>query len=296
MADAMLLVTAIIWGINVSVVKKGLEGISPLVFNAVRFSIACVVMRVMIYALGRRMEFTLRHLFMLVSLGLLGTTGYQFFFLQGLSRTTAGTAAVLLATTPAWTAAIGCLLRRDRVTSLGWLGVAISIAGAVCIVLGPGDGAGAEMAGSPITGGLMIICSVICWSTFTVLLRPFVRIYSPMMVTYICTLGGTVPLLFLAIGNLQSQDWAAISGFSWASMVYSGVLAVAMGYFLWNWGLARLGSARTSVYANLLMPVALLAAWLVLGESLSLLQWLGIFLALVGVFLARHHSHPINDV
>jgi drug/metabolite transporter (DMT)-like permease len=66
--------------------------------------------------------------------------------------------------------------------------------------------------------------------------------------------------------------------------MYASVAVQALGYFLWMLLISRekLGVAAASVGAGfyLLMP---LCAWAIYGESLTVLQWLGIVLITIGV-------------
>ncbi len=79
-------------------------------------------------------------------------------------------------------------------------------------------------------------------------------------------------------------------------LLFSGLFGIALAYFFWNYGVSHLGSARTALYSNLMPPIALLVAWLWLGETLTLLQWGGAVLALFGVFLARRHTYSVVKV
>jgi drug/metabolite transporter (DMT)-like permease len=66
--------------------------------------------------------------------------------------------------------------------------------------------------------------------------------------------------------------------------IYSSVAIQGFGYFLWMMLISRvkLGVAAASVGATFYVLMAA-AAWLLYGETLSALQWLGIVLVTVGV-------------
>ena len=84
----------------------------------------------------------------------------------------------------------------------------------------------------------------------------------------------------------------AVSPAAWTAAVYSGVSAIGIGTLCWNHGVARLGSARTALYSNLTPLVALVVAWLTLGETLTRQQGWGALAAVAGVVLARRHTRP----
>lgn len=59
---------------------------------------------------------------------------------------------------------------------------------------------------------------------------------------------------------------------------------------------AAIWGVRTSLYSNLTPAIALVTAWLALGETLTLQQAGGAALAVAGVVLARRHARPREDL
>jgi drug/metabolite transporter (DMT)-like permease len=83
------------------------------------------------------------------------------------------------------------------------------------------------------------------------------------------------------------QDWAVVHSVSWLAVLYSGAFAIATAYFLWYWCIRQIGSTRTAVYTNFTPVMALLIAWLTLGEVPTLLQVAGAGGIIVGSVLVR---------
>jgi drug/metabolite transporter (DMT)-like permease len=291
-ADGLLLLTALFWGVNFSVVKFALAEIPPLAFNGVRFLVASGTMLLLARAAGNHFNFRRRHLAYLIGLGLLGNTAYQLFFVFGISHTTADNSSLILATVPTWVALIVSAVGVERLAFRGWLGVILSLLGIALIIAGSNRTAHFQFGGATLGGDLLILGATLCWSCYTLLVRPLMRHYSSAAVTSFSTTMGTIPLVLVAIPSLVRLDLAAVPIISWAALLFSGVFGIALAYFFWNHGVARLGSARTSLYSNLTPPIALVTAWLWLGETLTPLQWGGTLLALGGVILARQFTRP----
>lgn len=294
-ADGLLILTAVMWGVNFSVVKFALAEIPPLAFNGVRFVVASATMLLLASATGHNLRFQRKHMVYLIGLGLLGNTAYQLFFILGIARTTADNAALILATVPAWVALIGTLGGVERVQFQGWLGVLLSLFGIALIIAGGNRQTEFPFGGATLAGDVLILAGTLCWASYTLLVRPIMRHYSSASVTSVSTTIGTIPLVMFAIPALIQLDFADVSTSAWLAVVASGIFGIALAYFFWNNGVSRLGSARTSLYSNLTPPVALLTAWLWLGEILTPQQWGGAVLALLGVVLARRFTHPVND-
>ncbi len=292
-ADALLLVTVFTWGVNFSVVKLALSEIPPMAFNAVRFLAGGTVLAIAAHATGRRWRFERRHLPFRIGLGLFGHSLYQLLFILGADATTADNAALILATVPVWVALGGSLAGTEKVEGRGWLGVGLSLAGIVLIVLGSDRAAEFHFGGATLRGDVLIFVATLCWSTSTLLLRLAVRHYRPMTVASFCTSVGAVPLVLAGLPQLAALDHSQVSATAWAAGVFSGIFAIALGFLFWNYGISRLGSARTSQYSNLVPLIALATAWLVLGETLTPQQGGGAVLAIAGVVLARRHTRPV---
>ena len=119
-----------------------------------------------------------------------------------------------------------------------------------------------------LLGDGLILAATLCWSLYTLISRRMLRDYPPIAVTSFSTVVGVIPLVLLAIPPLAQLDWAAISITAWGSLIFSGIFGITLAYFFWNYGVSRLGSARTSLYSNLTPPLSLFLAWLLLGHEL----------------------------
>lgn len=272
-------------------VKFALAEIPPLLFNGLRFLVAAGTMVVLARATGHRLNFQRRHLPYLIGLGLLGNSLYQLLFIFGIDNTTADNSALILATVPAWVALFGTASGLEKVTGRGWLGVGLALSGISLIILGSDRQAELHFGGATLRGDLLILLCTLCWSIYTLAMRPMTRHYHSTAITSLTTTIGAIPLIILPIPLMTTLDWPAISLTAWAALALSGIFGIALAYFFWNYGVAQLGSARTALYSNLTPPVALLTAWLWLGETLTVWQWAGALLAISGVVMARRYTY-----
>jgi drug/metabolite transporter (DMT)-like permease len=293
-ADGVLLLTAIFWGVNFSVVKFALAALPPMAFNGLRFTLAALTMFILTWAAGYRFNFQRRHIFYLIGLGLLGNTAYQLFFVLGIDKTTADNASLILATAPAWVALIGTVVGMERVKAGGWLGVLLSLIGVILIIVGIDRQAEFQFGGATLGGDILVLLATLCWAGYTLLIRPLMRLYASAVVTSFSTLMGAVPLVVVTLPTIVQLDWAEVPLSAWSALLFSSIFAITLAYFFWNYGVARLGSARTSLYSYLTPPVALLTAWFWLGETLTLQQVWGTLLVLVGMVLARRFTQPLG--
>jgi drug/metabolite transporter (DMT)-like permease len=98
-------------------------------------------------------------------------------------------------------------------------------------------------------------------------------------------------ILFGLLGCLpfalaESASWKAPALAVTLNVLYLGVFCSALGYWLYVSALELLGPGTISVFINLIPVVAVVSAYLILGERLQGIQWLGGTIAVAGVYLA----------
>lgn len=283
--DAMLIVMSFVWGVNFTVVKGALESFLPLSFNALRFSIASVLLLALLWVRERNLSVRREDLKRFVLLAIMGNTVYQILFINGISRTTAGNSSLILATTPIFVILFGAVLGIEKAISSVWKGALISFLGVFLIVVG---------SGKPLTiteqswlGDLMVLLSTMCWSTYTVLSKKLLKRYTSLKLTALTVAMGTPPLVLFSIPSINAQDWNAIPTQGWLSLAFSACFAIAVSYAIWYTGVSRIGSARTSLYEYLITVIAVVTSWIFLSETMTPLQLVGAALVFIGLYVSR---------
>src|SRR5713226_7380139 len=283
--DLLLLLMTLIWGSNFTAIKYSLEDLLPLSFNALRFTIASSVMLIVALRSRGGSKVAAGDGWRLFGLGLLGNTFYQSLFITGMAHTRAGNAALILATTPLFTAVLGRIRKHEYLTARGVAGLLLAFAGIVLIVL---SGRGQVSIGETVLGDCLLLASTVCWSLYTVGSKQLVHKYGSMKATTIMMTSGTPLLLLVCAPSLLKQDWSRVRPIAWAGVVYSGLFAIALAYLIWSYGVRRIGSTRTAIYSNITPIVALAVAWLALGETPTLGQLAGAVVIFAGIYLVRH--------
>ena len=283
--DLLLLLMTIIWGSNFTAIKYSLEDLLPLSFNALRFTLATSVMLLATLRSRDGLRVAPGDGKRLFALGLLGNAFYQSFFITGMAHTRAGNAALVLATTPLFTAILGRIRKHEYFTGRGVAGLFLAFAGIVIIVL---SARGEFSIGETMLGDCLLLTCSVCWALYTVGSKNLVHTYGSLKATAIMMSSGTPLLLLICAPSLIKQDWSRVRPIAWAGLVYSGLFAIAVAYIIWSYGVRKIGSTRTAIYSNVTPIVALLVAWAALGESPTLGQLAGAVVIFAGVYLVRH--------
>jgi drug/metabolite transporter (DMT)-like permease len=298
--DALLLLMAIIWGMNYSVVKGAFAELHPQAFNAVRLTIGSALFLAIIVTMRWRPPpapertgsfasifytpagITGRDWLALAGLGVVGHFLYQYTFVAGLAQTSVANSSLMIAATPVLIALITAALGQDRIAPLHWTGAALSLAG-IYIVVGHGMSIGA----GSLRGDLLMAVAVCCWAAYTLGSRPLMTRHSPVGVTGLSMAIGTLIYVPVAWPHIRAVNWAAVSRGTWIAILYSALFALGIAYTIWYSAVREIGNARTSVYSNLVPVVAMLSAVLFLGEPLGVRKLVGAAAVLAGVALTR---------
>jgi drug/metabolite transporter (DMT)-like permease len=258
---------------------------TPLSFNSLRFLLASALTLLSLRLTEGDVGFARGDWWRLLGLGLIGNTCYQLLFINGINHTTAGNSALLLATTPIFVSLIGAAFGIERVGKLAWVGVFFSFAGIFMVIVGSGKELG--LAKETISGDILVLIGAAAWSVYTVLAKPMLSRYSALKLTALAMAAGTPFIVLFSIPQLLVQDWAAVSWRGWLGLFFSGSMAIALAYIIWNSGVSKVGGARTAVYSNLSPVVAAIFAWLTLGEAITTFMVVGAAMIFLGIYLTR---------
>jgi drug/metabolite transporter (DMT)-like permease len=283
LTDAGLVLMAVIWGVNYSVVKAGLQALTPLSFTAVRMVLAALVLFGIAF-FARDAWPSRRDTGRLLLLGLLGNGFYQLLFISGMARTRAGVAALIVAAGPAWIAIMSRLLGRERVSRLGWAGIGLQLIGVLCVVGSTQKFEGGEQG---LIGALLIATASIAWALYSVLLQPYTQRSNGLHLSALTLASGAGMMALVGLPDMLHLDWGGVSANGWFSVVYSALLAMVVGYLLFYHGVRVLGPTKTSMYGNLQPIIAIGVAWGMLHETPTLWQLLGAGFVMAGLLVSR---------
>ena len=300
----------LIWGTNYALVKTAFRELDPQAFNALRLIEASAVM-VGVNLVVRRFrpvgadagagvgeiasifhtpaKVTGPEWLRLAWLGLVGHCLYQYLFIGGLANTSVANGALIVSASPIVITLLSTLSGNERLGGLHWAGTILSFLGIYVVI-----GRGAQVSEASLRGDLMLLVAVVCWALYTIGARPLMARHSPVGITALSMLLGTIMYLPLAAPALARVEWSAVSALTWIKLVYSSLFAICVAYTIWYAAVREIGSARTSVYSNLLPIVAMVTAFVWLGEPLGWDKLFGAAAVLAGVALTRFRRRRVQ--
>jgi drug/metabolite transporter (DMT)-like permease len=279
---AKLLLTAFFWGGTFIAGRVLAEHVGPFTGAFLRFAVACVLL----LALMLRAEKGLpvlprRDLLPLLLMGLSGIFAYNFFFLKGLKSVEAGRASIIIACNPIAIALMAALFFRERLNLLKVGGILVSIAGAVTVITrGSFD---AVTGGGFGWGELYIFGCVASWVAYTLLGKVVMADLSALVAVTYSSVVGTLLLFPAAVAEGLFRN--GYSTEAWVSAVYLGLFGTVLGFVWYYQGIQRVGAVRAGLFINFVPISAVLLAYVILHEPLTLSLLVGAVMVSTGVAL-----------
>ncbi len=191
----------------------------------------------------------------------------------------AGAAALLISTSPVFTAVLSTRFLGERLGGWGWAGVLVAFAGAAVIAFGQAEGVSFN------ADALLILVAAAATSLYFIVCKPPLRRYTALEFTTYAIWAGTVPLLLFTPGLVEQLPKAATT--STITVLFLGIFPGAIAYVLWSYALSRMPASALSTFLYFQPVNAALIAWLWLGEIPTLLTVLGGVVSLGGVALVN---------
>lgn len=255
---------------SLAVVGKGVlvAGVPPLALAAIRVLFASLLLAALALGLAKAATpISRRDWGVLFGLSVLGVTANQFLFIEGLQRTTAVNATILIVTIPVFTFLVAGLLGRERFEARRAVGVAIALVGTLAMLRAERF----EFSDRVALGNLMVVLNCLCYSTYMVLSRDILqRLPSPMIVAWTFLFGAVILVPLGTSDVVAAAKAGAFTTNVWWGLAWIIFVPSVLSYSLNNYALKRVRATTVGSFV-FLQPVfgLILAIILLPGEHLD---------------------------
>ena len=281
-AEAALIVNTLIWGSTFVLVKHALRDVSPILFLALRFSLAAVVLLVLFRGSWRHPR---NPRWSLAGGALAGTflfSGYAFQTI-GLQYTTAPKSAFLTGLTAVMTPLLAAAVYRKKPRALEIGGVLLATSGMALMTL-----PGATLAMN--RGDLLTVCCAACYAAHILTLSRYSATASFELLSTAQI--GVSALLAWSLFRGMETPYIRWTPAVWAAIVITGVFATALAFTLQSWAQRYTTSTRTALIFMLEPVFAWITSYLLTGETLSARAAAGAGLILAGILVVEAKPFP----
>jgi drug/metabolite transporter (DMT)-like permease len=278
---ATMVLLCALWGAQQVAIKLAAHDVVPIMQVGLRSGLSAALVLLLMWVRGEELSLrdgTLRP-------GLLAGALFaaEFLFVaEGLRRTSASHMAVLVYTSPIFTAiGLHCTIRAERLRRHQWLGILLAFAGIAVAFAGGWLHGGVSL--RMLGGDLMGVLAGAAWGATTVVVRG----------SALSDAAPSKTLLYqLTVGSVLLVGAAAVSGqvtqvsftrVAWASLLFQGVIISFASYLAWFWLLRRYVASEVSVFSFLTPLFGVSFGVLVLHERVDVAFGIGAALVLAGI-------------
>jgi drug/metabolite transporter (DMT)-like permease len=279
-----LMGAVIFWGLSFVATKMALTSIPTFTLIFARFSISALFFLLLMVRNGLP-RFSKRDHGFLFLLSLFEPGLYFIFETMGLQYTSAPKASLIIATIPIAVLILSTIILKEKSSPARLISIVLSLAGIFILITGE-TGFRLSLEGS-FVGDLLIFGAVISAALYIVSARNLGRKYSALEITSMQILYGALFYTPAFLWELPGISWSQISGSSLWAVVYLTIFATIGAFLCYNFALTRVSATRASLFINMIPVVTAIGAWILLKETLTLVQAVGGLLVLLSVFIAN---------
>lgn len=278
--------TVAVWGTTFVWTKLLIiNGLSPAQIFTLRFIIAYVLLTGFSLWRGRHkwLSDNWRDELTMMALGLTGGSMYFLTENESLRFTTATNTSLIVCSCPLFAMLIIALFyKSERFSRLQALGSLLALIGMAAVVLN-----GHFVLHLSPLGDTLAFSACICWALYTLLMKPVMGRYPAMFITRKVFFYGILTILPYYIFVPDMPSWDVLTRPDVAlNLLFLGSVASMLCYLTWSWCMKGLGAVVCTnwVYVNPITTI--IAAWLILGEQITVYFLIGSALIIAGMYLS----------
>ena len=213
---------------------------------------------------------------------------YFFCETYGIKETGSPTiSAMIIASVPIFSVGAGALFFKERISILNGFGIAVTLAGICLVLLKQGGDEGVPQ--NFILGVVLLMIAVFSEVGHASLTKLLADGYKPQVIVIYQFLIGTVYFLpFFLTRGIENFDTRLVSWEVLEPILCLAVLCSSLAFSLWAMAIKKLGVGKSSVFLAMMCVATALVAEVIGREHLSLFQWLGVLIAVLGIVLSQY--------
>ncbi|MGB5918642.1 EamA family transporter [Arcobacter sp.] len=271
----LALIVVLIWGVNFSVIKFGLEELPPILFSSLRFFIVAIPAVFFI-------PFPKISIWNVLGVGVfLGVLKFSFLFIAMKADASAGISSLLLQAQVIFTIILSMIIFKEKVTIAQSIGMLIAL-------IGFGFFFFTVDTNITLLGIVLILSASIFWSVSNVIMKQIKDVNLLHFMVWV-SLIPPLPLFILSYFYESHEPLTLLLNSSvktWASVAYTGYISTLVAFAIWGWLLKNYNSAVVTPFALAIPVVGIIGSNILLNEQLNHIETLGAILILFGLFIS----------
>lgn len=276
--EAFLVIASFIWGTSFISVKIGVEHVDPFLFSILRFSLGSIVLLAVLLIL-KRLDTRLFKNKLLWGISLINAVALEFQH-YGMTMTSATNAVLLVDIDVVFIALLAVVILAEKITNRIVTGLLLGMIGVVIITT---NGDLSSVVSGSFLGNAMVFLGGVLWAFYVVYQKKVLMKESDvLLVTGVVIFETTLfllPMTFIFAGSY------VVDSVGWLSVLFTGVFCTGLAFLLYNTGLKAISATIASVILLLEIVFAMLFAFIVLGETPTIVTAIGGALIIIAIIV-----------
>jgi len=284
-----IILANVFWGFSFVWTDIALKAnIWPITLVSARMIIATVLLGAWARYTGNLQKIQFKHLKYFLGLALCEPFLYFLCETYGQTMVSPTVTSVIIATIPLFTPIVGFLILKEHLNLSTITGIIVSMIGVLAVVFS-GDN---DISGQ-LTGAVLVFGAVITALGYAVFVKYLIHRYNATTLVFYQNFIGLlyfVPCFFVVdfshLGDMQFTFNAV------ASIIQLSVFASVIAFIFYSQSVKILGVIKAGVFSYMIPVLTALFAFFMVGERLSIIQWLGMAIVIFGLFISQMVKKP----
>ena len=274
----------VIWGTTFVSTKVLLHhGLNPIEIMFYRFILAYIC--ILFVSHKRLWANNMKDELLLILAGLTGGTLYFIAENTALEITQASNVALLVCTTPIFTALFAKWIYKEPLRKNMLIGSLIALIGVALVVF-----SGSVLLKINPLGDFLSIVAALMWAFYCLVLKPLGGRYSTSFITRKVFFYSIVSLVFYFLfEQLEIKTTVLFQPVVILNLLFLGIIASMLCFIAWNAAVKVLGPSQTANYIYVQPMSTLVLSSIILSEVITITSLMGALCIIGGVYLAEKH-------
>jgi len=267
----------------------------PAVLIAVRFTVAFLVLNLIVFSFSHKINFSLKGKPKkdILLLAIFQPVIYFITENYGIYYTSSSFGGIIISLIPIVGIVLDYVIFKEKITVKQSICAALSVVGVVLTTVG------AQNMNSSVKGTVLLLIAAFAGAIFYVFSKRSGEYYNAMERTYVMFgLGSVFYIVLAAIQCYGRYDELIVvpmkSSMFWMSVAYLAVVSSVAAFLLLNYGSSRVSVSRATILANLTTVISIFAGVIFMHERFSVMQIVGVVIILGSVYVATVKNDKVS--
>jgi drug/metabolite transporter (DMT)-like permease len=261
--------------------------VSPLSLAFFRFAIADILLIIIFIIRKNNLKIDNKDILRFIILGALVLPLNQFFFLIGVSLSTASHSGVTYSLTPLFAYVIAIKIKHEKYSHGKLFSILLSIVGIIVIFYENFLNSGKS---TSLYGDTLLLFAVLSWAFYLTLSKDMVAKYGALKTSTISFSIGVIMYIPILIYDLPNFNLDKLSSYGLLSFFHLTILVAFGSYFVFTWSSKYISVSSLTTSMNSSPLFTIVFSWILLNEKLSYFFLIGTVITMAGVFLSQKYN------